>query len=94
MSYLLLAFAAVTLPLPATANPPVFAATLGEKATGFRTLAECEEAIRRPIRVERGARRVKHLSARGSQFNRVAGNVTRCEMVDGEPLIVVIPRGL
>ena len=39
------------------------------------------------------SRSARHQQARGTVFNRAAGNTTRCEMVDGEPMIVVIPKG-
>ena len=84
MLSLLSALALSTLPPPATASAPaVFVLTSAEKASGFQSLAECEQAL--------GTAGKQGL--RGSRFNRTAGNVSRCEVVDGEPLIVVYPRG-
>ena len=65
----------------ATASPPApVSAVLGERASEFGSLAECNAAI--------GAAD----TARGSAFNRAHGNVTRCAMVDGEPMVIVTPR--
>ncbi len=92
MAIIALVFALASLPLPAMALPAgITVATLGEKASAFETLAECEEALgpldsqgRTPLAAQDGLR--------GSQFNRAAGNTSRCEIVDGEPLIIVTPK--
>lgn len=66
------------------ADPAIFVLTNAEKASGFATLGECERALgpaKRPS------------EARGSLFNRNAGNISRCEIVHGEPMVVVYPKG-
>lgn len=84
MLSLLSALALSTLSPPATASAPaVFVLTSAEKASGFQSLAECEQAL--------GSAGEQGL--RGSRFNRTAGNPSRCEIVAGEPLIVVYPKG-
>ena len=89
------AFALAALPLPAIAHPPgIFEATLAKKDAGFKTLAECEKAIGHPAKLQQKSHVAKTDNMRGSLFNRTAGNITRCEMVDGEPLIVVTPKGI
>ena len=94
MQFLAMSLALAGQPLPATALPAgVFVAILAEKASGFKTLAECEQAIALAPKVEQ-ERLVRLESNRGSLFNRAAGNTTRCEIVDGEPLIVVVPKGI
>ena len=83
MPFLAAALALAALQAPAS-NPPVFMAVLAETASGFESMADCEKSLGP---AKRGARR-------GSLFNRKAGNISRCQMVDGEPMIVVIPRAL
>ena len=84
MINLAIALALTAVSAPGTAQrPAIFVATSAEKASGFASLAECERAIG-------DARRA---GPRGTAFNRNAGNTTRCEMVEGEPLVVVYPRG-
>ena len=61
---------------------PLFVATSAERASGFSSLAECEEALIGPDGVP------------GTRFNRAAGNTSRCEMVSGEAVVVVYPKGL
>ena len=91
MSSLFGAIALVALAAPGSAAPPViFEATSADRATGFRTMAECEAALGPAIAVRAPNARDKRM-ARGTAFNRRAGNVSRCEMVAGEPLIVVYP---
>jgi hypothetical protein len=71
--------------LPASADmprPSFFVATNAERASGFGSLAECEKALVAPD------------GSRGSQFNRAAGNTSRCELVSGEAVVVVYPKGL
>jgi hypothetical protein len=89
-----LALALAVLPLPAIAQPagPV-SAVLAEKASGFKNLAECEKILGRPDSRRQKTLGNKRSVLRGSLFNRAAGNISRCEMIDGEPLIVVIPKG-
>ena len=87
-----LASALAVLPWPALAvAPKAFAATLSSSADGFKSLAECESTLRRSTGVkasggERGMRS-------GSLFNRTQGNISRCEMIQGEATIVVYPKG-
>ena len=69
-------------PLESVARPPLFVATSAERASGFSSLAECEQASIGPDGVP------------GTRFNRAAGNVSRCEMVSGEAVVVVYPKGL
>ena len=74
-----------TLSAPVAAKEPaVFVMTSAEKASGYKTLAECEAAL---------GEADQRTGLRGSRFNRDAGNMSRCEMVEGEPLIVVYPKG-
>lgn len=93
MSKLFVAFALSSLSSPALAHRPViFEATNADKASGFRSMAECETALGRPA-ARRGKAVVARSTSRGSAFNRQAGNVSRCEMIAGEPQIVVYPTG-
>ena len=95
MRVLLPALVLTALPVPAIAQPPaVFVAVLAEQATGFATLAECERAIARKPKLTANQRLARHGANRGSLFNRIKGNTTRCEMVGGEALTVVVPKGL
>lgn len=71
----------------ATPVPAPLVAINAEKATGFRDLAECRKAIGAESRQETSSRFV------GTLVNRAYGNRTRCEMVGGEPLVVVYLRG-
>jgi hypothetical protein len=59
-------------------------ATLSERASGFANLAECEAALLPGTGTAE--------AQRGSVFNRAHGNSSRCEMIKGEPMIVVTPR--
>lgn len=83
---------AIALALTAVSGPgnaqgaAIFVATSAEKASGFKSLAECEQAIGK-------SGDAGHADARGTVFNRNAGNTTRCEIVAGEPLVVVYPKG-
>lgn len=89
--FVALALLAPTLPAPSP-TPVVFQATNPEAASAYGTMAECELALGPPADgtseagVDQGERR-------GSRFNRSAGNISRCEMVDGEPMITVYPTG-
>lgn len=94
MLSLALAYAMMSLSVPVAAtDPTVFVAVSAEKASGFETLAECEEALGGPDEQLGNARADQQTSPRGSRFNRTAGNISRCEVVEGEPLIVVYPKG-
>lgn len=91
MRNLFVAFALSSLTLPAVAAPPsIFQATSAEKASGFRSMAECEAALGLPARHRTKAGAAGNM-VRGSVFNRAAGNISRCEMVAGEPVMVVYP---
>jgi len=93
MLYLSVALALVSLSFPAlAASPAIFQATNAENASGFRTVSECEAALGRPAK-HRGKAVIGASDLRGSLFNRAAGNVSRCELVAGELLIVVYPTG-
>jgi hypothetical protein len=93
MRNLALDFVLAALTYPAIAKPTGdVAAVLAEKASGFKSLAECEQTL-----AGSGLYSLKNLGGersvvRGSVFNRAAGNLSRCEMIGGEPLIVVVPR--
>jgi len=94
MRVLAMALALTMLPVPAiAATPDIFEAILSEKASGFRDMAECQKALGDEA-LERGdANAGKQEAPRGSHFNRTRGNISRCEMFEGEPLIVVYPKG-
>lgn len=61
---------------------PFFVATSPERASGFSSLAECDRAL------------TGRDGVLGTQFNRAAGNTSRCELVFGEAVVVVYPKGL
>lgn len=86
-----LALTLAMLPTSAIAAPRIFAATLADTDAGFKTLADCEIALRGSGEVR--ARANAHSAQRGTLFNRTNGNISRCEMVHGEPTIVVYPKG-
>ncbi len=92
-----IASALAILPMPAIAGPTIFVATLGETANGFKDLAECEIALRASTKNGQALANQSHpvasSVARGSLFNRTHGNASRCETVQGEPVIVVYPKG-
>jgi len=88
MPILALAFALATAALPAG----ISVATLAERATPFATLAECEESLAPALTRSPKALAARHDVRRGSLFNRTAGNISRCEIIDGEPQIVVFPK--
>ena len=79
--------------LPSADEPAIFVATNAEKASGFETLADCELALGDAGPDQGGALNSDGAGPPGSRFNRNAGNISRCEIVDGEPLIVVYPKG-
>ena len=63
-------------------------ATNAEQASGFVDLADCQKAIGGgPVKAGSNERAAQA----GSAFNRAAGNLTRCELVKGEILVVVYP---
>jgi len=69
-----------------------------ELADGFMSRRACEQALGDPgndPRSDQGkattARLENSLERSGSAFNRSRGNMSRCELVDGEYLILVIP---
>ena len=93
MRKLSLALALTALAVPAySARPAIFQATSSEKASGFRSMVECETALGGLTR-QRGKSDIERNAVHGSLFNRQAGNLSRCEMIDGEPQIVVYPVG-
>ena len=93
MRKVLVAFALISLPFPVlAARPVIFQATSADKAPGFRSMGECEAALGPPAR-HRGKADVDRGAVRGTLFNRTAGNLSRCEMIAGEPVIVVYPSG-
>ena len=93
MRHLASAFALATLPISALAQPAgIVSATLAERATPFRTLAECEQSLGRPGQAQQTPAAGQD-GPRGSWFNRTHGNLSRCEMIHGEPLIIVVPNG-
>ncbi len=96
MRNLALALALAVLPLPAIAkSPDVFVAILSETADGFDNLTECEAVLRgaRKGALVGSPRQLAPGAQAGSLFNRTHGNLSRCEMVQGEPSIVVYPKG-
>lgn len=94
MRNLIVAFALTTLPYPAIANDPgIVVATNPEKASGFRNLAECHEALGGSDKLQGKMIGDEPNRLHGSMFNRTAGNTSRCEIVHGEALIVVYPKG-
>ena len=95
MISLLGAIALVSIAVPAAAAAPptvIFQATSADRATGFRSMAECEAALGRSI-ATRAREAAGRQELRGTAFNRRAGNITRCEMIEGEPVVVVYPTG-
>ena len=85
MHFLVAALAMTTFSAQVPAGDRVvFAMTNAETAAGFETLADCEQALGEPD---------QRTGLRGSLFNREAGNISRCELVDGEALVVVYPKG-
>ena len=73
---------------PNAERPRAVVAVNAEKASGFASLAECEQALGPRTKTARSGR-----SGRGNLLNRAQGNRSKCLVVDGEPLIVVFPRG-
>lgn len=93
MRKIALIVALISLPAAGLAeNAGPVAATNAEKATGFRDLAECQSALEATRRTRDGSNPAAPRPT-GSLFNRAQGNMSRCEMVQGEALIVVYPRG-
>ncbi len=93
MHFMILALLASVATSVSAQGPAVFVATTAERASGFKDLADCQRNIaatpQRDAKVQSG----KHDGGHGSVFNRAHGNVTRCEMVEGEAMVVVYPRG-
>ena len=93
MAQLAMAVALAAFSVPALAQPArVVSATLAERATAFTSLAECEQSLEPAAgqaQLNPGAMRD---GSRGSLFNRAQGNSSRCELIDGEPQVVVIPK--
>lgn len=82
---------ATALASPGVAQPGPVAATNPERESAYRDLADCRAQLERTRR-SRAAHSGAAVSV-GSWFNVVRGNVSRCEIVEGEPVIVVYPRG-
>ena len=81
------------LPLPSFAHPPRIAvATLSETASGFKNLAECERTLRGSDDPKTRSETADRNGQLGSLFNRRAGATSVCQIVQGEPQIVVYPR--
>ena len=83
-----LAVATLTSPV-GTQTPKMVSATNPESASGFRDLAHCEEPIGGLEEPLGKASTRKDSSRLGSRFNRAAGNLSRCESIDGEYLVVI-----
>lgn len=91
MQNIALLVAVLTLASPGYARKPqAVIATNPEKETAFTDLAECRQALAAPRKTNPTA--VAGGPSEGSLFNRAQGNISRCELVDGEALIVVYPR--
>ena len=71
-------------------RPGVVIATNAERDTAYQDLAECEVALERTRRGRAGA---DGAARAGTLFNAARGNISRCEVVHGEPTVVVYPRG-
>lgn len=84
--------AALTAPAAASAQEPV-SATNPESAAGYRDLADCERSLEAAGKTQGSAGAQREKSPRGTLFNRTRGNISRCEMVHGEPLVVVYVNG-
>lgn len=67
---------------PASARD-IVSATNPEALPGHRNLADCEASL--------GA--ADKTGLRGTVFNRLRGNISRCEIIQGEPQIVVQIKG-
>ena len=92
MRQLAIVIALAAFPVSALARPAgIVSATLPERATPFATLAECERSLGSSAQ-SRQATAADRDGARGSLFNRGQGNRSYCEMVDGEPLVIVVPK--
>jgi len=91
MRILFVAFALMALPVLAAPVPVIFEATSADKASGFRSMAECEAALGLPAE-HRGKADVGKNASRGSSFNRAAGNISRCEIIEGQPVLIVYPN--
>jgi hypothetical protein len=93
MRNLAITLALAALSVPAIAKPSkVFVATVPESAAGFKTLAECQAALRGPAKPDRPTFAKGRNRQAGTLFNRSHGNFSRCEMIEGEPMIAVYAR--
>lgn len=68
----------------------IFVATNPEMASGFKDLAECQKSIG----VSPGVAKATDAGRQGTAFNRAHGNTSRCEIINGEALVVVYPAEL
>ena len=73
-------------------GPSVVVATNAERASGFKDLADCQRNVAATRQRDAKVRSGKHDGGKGSVFNRTHGNLTRCEVIEGEALVVVYPR--
>ncbi len=85
-------FASITSSVCAQ-NPAVMVATNPERASGFKGLTDCQKNIAATRERDAMVRNGKPNTGQGTVFNRTHGNITRCEMVEGEAMVVVYPRG-
>lgn len=77
-------FLVAALPITAVAHGrEVVSATNPEAFPGHRNLADCERSLGPPDKT----------GLRGTLFNRTRGNTSRCEIIHGEPQIVVYVKG-
>ncbi len=77
-------FLLASLPFTAVANGrEIVSATNPQASPGHRDLADCERSLGSPDK----------LGLRGTLFNRTRGNTSRCEIIHGEPQIVVYVKG-
>ena len=74
-------------------KPNVVVATNPEMASGFRSLAECELSLGPPGQLQGAPLAGAPNTLRGTAFNRAAGNTSRCEVIQGEHMVVVYPKG-
>lgn len=84
--------AALCSPAAAPARERV-SATNPESAAGYRDLADCERSLGAAGKVHGSAAAQRGTGPRGTLFNRTRGNISRCEMVHGEPQVVVYVKG-
>ena len=70
-------------------DPGPVVATNPERETGYTDLGECRKALEATAKPGLAGAS----GTTGSLFNQAQGNVSRCELVQGEVLVVVYPRG-